>query len=295
MASCNNAFACTICRYSRTYIGGDKLGSYSPRPPLAQMDTSQWIDPAGASFHLLPPWAPISPNAHNVVVSWSGYLSNSQPPAQDFIPDTIGQQWHFDAQNLFDQSVGVVNTFPSTSYMNYDGDRDTIASVIPTFHIRRSLDRLVPQRRYANNRGSRSVRNFTPEAPILFDTYSGPGFPMKDALHRNFKALIGREDPMLPYGTAISLRFEFEGYEPWTCQVKTRDSRKVPKPIPREKLAHEVAKKLAVFLEKKQVSLDGLNQDTTLDSVNVRDLVLVRLDHASKASWQPQFMIVRDV
>jgi len=31
-------------------------------------------------------------------------------------------------------------------------------------------------------------------------------------------------------------------------QVKTRDSRKVSHPIPREKLAHEVAKKLAVFL-----------------------------------------------
>jgi hypothetical protein len=31
-----------------------------------------------------------------------------------------------------------------------------------------------------------------------------------------------------------------------------------------------------------------------LDSVKVKDLVLVRLDHVSKASWQPQFMIVRD-
>lgn len=31
-----------------------------------------------------------------------------------------------------------------------------------------------------------------------------------------------------------------------------------------------------------------------LNSVNVKDLVLVRLDHVSKASWQPQFMIVGD-
>ena len=31
-------------------------------------------------------------------------------------------------------------------------------------------------------------------------------------------------------------------------QVKTRDSRKTPHPIPREKLAHEVAKKLVAFL-----------------------------------------------
>lgn len=31
---------------------------------------------------------------------------------------------------------------------------------------------------------------------------------MKDALDKSFKNLQGREDPMLPYGTAISLRFE---------------------------------------------------------------------------------------
>jgi hypothetical protein len=31
---------------------------------------------------------------------------------------------------------------------------------------------------------------------------------MKDALGKSFKALVGREEPMLPNGTAISLRFE---------------------------------------------------------------------------------------
>ena len=39
---------------------------------------------------------------------------------------------------------------------------------------------------------------------------------MKDALDRNFKNLMGREDSTLPYGTAISLRFEvghFKAYE----------------------------------------------------------------------------------
>jgi len=120
---------------------------------------------------------------------------------------------------------------------------------------------------------------------------------MKDALDKNFKHLVGREDPMLSYGTAISLRFEFEGYESWTRQVKTRDSRKIPHPIPREKLAHEVAKKLAAFL-RRQVKLDETNclsdEAASLNSVKLEDLVLVRLDHVSKASWQPQFVIVRD-
>lgn len=35
---------------------------------------------------------------------------------------------------------------------------------------------------------------------------------MKDALGKNFRTLVGREDPM-PYGTAISLRFEVGYFE----------------------------------------------------------------------------------
>lgn len=76
------------------------------------------------------------------------------------------------------------------------------------FEQRRSLNPLVPQRHYANNRSNRTVRKFKPEPSIYFDTYSSQGFLIKDALNRNFKPLVGREDPMLPYSTAISLRFE---------------------------------------------------------------------------------------
>ncbi|KAF9644043.1 hypothetical protein BDM02DRAFT_3190947 [Thelephora ganbajun] len=259
------------------------------------MDARQLIEPRGASVSPLQLWASLLSNNHNVVVPWpGGNLVYSQPQTQCFIPGTIGALWAFDAQNLLDQSVGVVAPFPPTSHMTYDGYRNMIASVAPTFDIRRSLNHLVPQRRYANNR--RSVRNFEPEPSIYFDTYSGPGFPMKDALDKIFKNLIGREDPMLPDGTAISLRFEFEGYESWTCQVKTRDSRKVPHPIPREKLAYEVAKKLVAFFEKRQVKLDEMDslgeEAMSFDSVNAKDFVLVRLDHVSKSSWQPQFMTV---
>ena len=40
---------------------------------------------------------------------------------------------------------------------------------------------------------------------------------------------------------------------------------------------------------------DSVSQEAMfLDSVNVKDLALVRLDHVSKSSWQPQFMIVRN-
>ena len=49
-------------------------------------------------------------------------------------------------------------------------------------------------------------------------------------------------------------------------QVKTRDSRKIPHPIPREKLVHEVAKKLVVFLKVSVVVSAGSHG---LDVMNV--------------------------
>jgi hypothetical protein len=51
------------------------------------------------------------------------------------MPDTIGDQWSFDVQNLFDQSVGVVATFPSPSYMNFGGHHGTIANMTPTYDV----------------------------------------------------------------------------------------------------------------------------------------------------------------
>lgn len=49
------------------------------------------------------------------------------------MPDAIGAQWDFDVQNLLDQSVGVVATFPHNSHMNTDSNRDAIALMTPTF------------------------------------------------------------------------------------------------------------------------------------------------------------------
>lgn len=49
-----------------------------------------------------------------------------------------------------------------------------------------------------------------------------------------------------------------------------------------------------MLFQKRKATPERLSGGATLDSVNVKDLVLVRLDHVSKASWQPQFMIVRD-
>ena len=84
---------------------------------------------------------------------------------------------------------------------------------------------------------------------------------------------------------------QFAGCESWTCQVghtprqhvrllisshqvKTRDSRKVPHPIPRAKLGHEVAKKLAAFLKVSAAVFTALCKF---------DVITVDQDEASKA------------
>jgi hypothetical protein len=50
--------------------------------------------------------------------------------------------------------------------------------------------------------------------------------------------------------------------------------------------------------QKRQARLDEMQcpgeERVSLNSVNLKDFALVRLDHVSKASWQPQFTIVRD-
>jgi len=59
-------------------------------------------------------------------------------------------------------------------------------------------------------------------------------------------------------------------------QVKTRDSRKTPHPIPREKLAHEVAKRLMTFLKVSAVVC------TALREFDVMDLVLEETSQAGR-------------
>lgn len=51
-------------------------------------------------------------------------------------------------------------------------------------------------------------------------------------------------------------------------QVKTRDSRKIPRPIPRRKLAYEVAKKLRAFLKVSAVSSTGLHNFDVTNAVS---------------------------
>ncbi|KAF9644044.1 hypothetical protein BDM02DRAFT_3103514, partial [Thelephora ganbajun] len=82
------------------------------------------------------------------------------------------------------------------------------------------------------------------------------------------------------------------GYKSWTKQIKTKDWRREPKPITKAKLANEVAKKVQNFIQ------DNINELITPGSerwkvgpgfIEAKDLVLVRLVHVSKGSWQAEF------
>lgn len=153
---------------------------------------------------------------------------------------------------------------------------------------------MVPQVRYQNPQ-----LPFSPEyaGSIMFFMPDGRcGFSMKAALDKDFGRLEDRDAPMLAdCGTSISLRLEWPGCPPWTKQIKTRDWRKAPRPISRGKLATEIAKATRKFIDvmqnKPQTDYywrvgDGANQ------IGINDLVLVRLERVSRASWQPHFRLL---
>jgi len=153
---------------------------------------------------------------------------------------------------------------------------------------------MVPQGRYQNPQ-----LPFSPEyaGSITFSMSDGRcGFSMAAALNKDFGGLKDRDTAMLvDCGTSISLRLEWPGCPPWTKQIKTRDWRKAPRPINRGKLAIEIAKATRKFISMMQNTPqtdrywrvgNGANQ------IRIDDLVLVRLERVSKASWQPHFRLL---
>ncbi|KAF9644729.1 hypothetical protein BDM02DRAFT_874158 [Thelephora ganbajun] len=154
---------------------------------------------------------------------------------------------------------------------------------------------IVPQRPYVLPYGQSYFDKFIPENPITFPSRSGgDGIVLTDAINENFDHLIGRDDHVfVEYtGSAITLRLEWPGYESWAGQIRTKDWRRKPEPVTRAKLATEVAKKVRSFIR------DNIDKPTTSGSerwrvgpgfIEVKDLVLIRLLHVSKGSWQAEF------
>jgi len=162
---------------------------------------------------------------------------------------------------------------------------------------------MVPQKRYKPHTSSdrrRYVDEVNLEQSIHFYMHKPDeeGIPLRDAMHGRFARLMGRDEPMFQErGPSISVRIIWPGYQAWSRQIPTRDFRNPPGPITRAKLAKNVAKSVARFITEhkgRQMEEDGdpawavgpLKIDTF-------DLVLVRLDHVSKGSWQAQLQLVR--
>ncbi|KAI9440536.1 hypothetical protein H4582DRAFT_1473697 [Lactarius indigo] len=162
---------------------------------------------------------------------------------------------------------------------------------------------MVPQKRYKPHTSSDRRRyvdevNLEPSIHFYMQKPDEEGIPLKDAMHGRFARLVSRDEPMFQErGPSISVRINWPGYQPWSRQIPTRDFRNPPGPITRAKLAKNVAKSVARFIQEhkgRQMEEDG---DAAWlvgpGKIDVFDLVLVRLDHVSKGSWQAQLQLVR--
>lgn len=162
---------------------------------------------------------------------------------------------------------------------------------------------MVPQRRYKPHTSSDRRRyvdevNLEPSIHFYMQKPDEEGIPLKDAMHGRFARLVSRDEPMFQErGPSISVRVNWPGYQPWSRQIPTRDFRNPPGPITRAKLAKNVAKSVARFVsEHKGRPMEEDGDPAWLvgaGKIDVFDLVLVRLDHVSKGSWQAQLQLVR--
>jgi hypothetical protein len=162
---------------------------------------------------------------------------------------------------------------------------------------------MVPQKRYKPHTSSDRRRyvdevNLEPSIHFYMQKPDEEGIPLKDAMHGRFARLVSRDEPMFQErGPSISVRINWPGYQPWSRQIPTRDFRNPPGPITRAKLAKNVAKSVARFIAEhkgRQMEEDGdLAWLVGPGKIDVFDLVLVRLDHVSKGSWQAQLQLAR--
>jgi len=204
---------------------------------------------------------------------------------------------------------------PPTSSSDQERSSPEPRPVIPLFNHRSSPgpERLivpsseqrgpmVPRKRYKPHTSSDRRRyveevNLEPSINFYMSKPDELEMPLRDALHGRFAKVVGSDELAFQQRDhSISVRLNWPGYQPWSRQIPTRDFRNPPGPITRSKLAKIVAKSVARFIAEHQgrpMEEDGDPNWAVGDhKIEVNDLVLMRLDHVSKGSWQPQLQLL---
>lgn len=113
-----------------------------------------------------------------------------------------------------------------------------VAFLPPKWHV-------IPQSPY-----KRKQWDYRPSEPILFQADGSPGVNMGEVLRKQFATLKGRDDLVMQGAKkAFHCRFLFIGYPKKSFQIFTTYWGKDRKPIPRSKLAYEVARRLKQYLD----------------------------------------------
>jgi len=137
------------------------------------------------------------------------------------------------------------------------------------------------------------------EEMIRFGVNGKCGYPLEDALNRQYTGLDNRDDKMLTnFKSSISIRVEWLPYGKWTRQIRTLNWRKEPDNITLSSLATEVAKRMKAFFEemegKPAYSHDQEYQEYCIQSAVavLKNLELVALKRVAKSSYMPHFRLI---
>lgn len=174
----------------------------------------------------------------------------------------------------------------------------TISLPTPSFPLVRNFPAnwiRIPQRNYGH--GSKQL-GFERLEPTIFDSKDYPGVNLGDALRKNYASLRRRDDPMVQTTSGVaSCRLLFPGYPDngKSCQINMLNWTRTRVPIPRSKLAHEVARQVDRYLTRMaSITPDGsVEEFWTIGRgfMQIDNMYLVSLVSVSTGSFQPEIWV----
>ncbi|KAG9312928.1 hypothetical protein JVU11DRAFT_6362 [Chiua virens] len=260
--------------YSNQSVTGQNLAFIPPTLPRLELPgTEAANNQARVSPYLSP--SPITPEVFDTPSS-SSLRSTSESPWHDGVGRSNSQECYKLWKQIIVDAVVVTGTdefVPQTLYKPFtEADKER--------YLERVL--LFP--------------------PIIFMTRepSEWGISLEDALNGRNSYLVGKDDAVLQdCGPSVSIRINWPGYPSFKRQIPSRNWSKTKDPITKGKLAQNLAKTTARFIEKMSNKPMEVGADRCWkvgsQHIKLQDLVLVSLHHVSKGSWQPQFRLKRNV